>query len=272
MKKASDKQIVDTYKETKNIWEAGRRLGMHGGTVHERLRKLGVKLRNPKFTNEEFEYLRLHYNEYAGQDKLKELAIKMGRTVPFLCRKARLLGLTNRRRKRPDLSKWDSLTENEVARIFRKFQKTSLSLKRFARKNRYGANGLERVFRKYFPDEYAIAVEARQKKSTPYQLGRAFEYRVRDYFKNLGFFVLRSPQSRGVVDLIALKRGEILGIQCKRGSYLKTIEEGNTLYEFCQSVGIRAIVAGMPQSRGITFWEIIGIAKTKGQNKQIVTF
>lgn len=274
MKKASDKQIVDTYSETKNVWEVGKRLGMAGQTVHGRLRKLGVKLRNPKFTDEELEYLRLHYNEYAGQDKLKELATKMGRTIPFLCRKAGLLGLTNHRRKRPDIAKWSTITEEEARLIFEKFRKSSQDIKRFARRHKYGASGLDQTFRKFFPDEYEFVVGARKRKSSPYRLGRAFEYRVRDYLKKLNYFVLRSPQSKGPVDLIALKRGggEILGIQCKRGGYLKTIEEGNALYEFCQSIGARTIVAGMPQSRGIAFWEITGIAKAKGQNKQIVTF
>lgn len=272
MKKASDKQIVNTYNETKNIWKTSKRLGMAGQTVHERLKRLGIKLQNPKFTNEELEYLKLHYNEYAGLNNTKELATQMGRTVSFLCRKAKLFGLTNRHRKRPDIAKWSIMTEEEARPIFEKFRESSLDIKRFARRHRYGASGLDQTFRKFFPDEYEFTVGAKRRKGSPYRLGRAFEYRVRDYFKKLGYFVLRSPQSKGLIDLIAIKRGEILGIQCKRGSYLKTVEEGNILYQFCQSIGARTIVAGMPQSRGITFWEIIGIAEKKGQNKQIVTF
>jgi len=61
-----------------------------------------------------------------------------------------------------------------------------------------------------------------------YKKGRSFEYRVANHFRNLGYYVKRSYASKGVEDLIAIRRApvdavghvcmirsEVLLIQCK---------------------------------------------------------
>jgi Holliday junction resolvase len=48
-----------------------------------------------------------------------------------------------------------------------------------------------------------------------YRIGRAFEYRVRDHLEKGGYFVVRSAMSHGPVDLVGLKRGVVLLVQCK---------------------------------------------------------
>lgn len=50
---------------------------------------------------------------------------------------------------------------------------------------------------------------------TSYLRGRRFEWRVRDYLTMLGYFVVRSAGSRGPVDLVALRRGRVLLVQCR---------------------------------------------------------
>lgn len=57
-------------------------------------------------------------------------------------------------------------------------------------------------------------------KNTAYKKGRAFEYRVRNYYERLGYYVRRSYASKGIEDLIAIKArdpltSEVLLIQCK---------------------------------------------------------
>ena len=51
----------------------------------------------------------------------------------------------------------------------------------------------------------------------PYKKGRQFEYKVKKEFEKLGYFVVRSAGSRGIFDLIAIRKYEVLGIQCKLG-------------------------------------------------------
>lgn len=100
MQKASDQEIIEAYSKTKNVWKAAKLLNMCGQSVHERLLKLNVKLNYPKFSIEEKLILELEYSSYRDAGKLKELAIKLNRTVPFICRKAKELGLTDIRHKK----------------------------------------------------------------------------------------------------------------------------------------------------------------------------
>lgn len=57
----------------------------------------------------------------------------------------------------------------------------------------------------------------------PYARGRRFEYRTRDYLKRLGWFVVRQPRS-SFPDLIALKAGAILLVECKLDGHVPSTE------------------------------------------------
>jgi len=47
-----------------------------------------------------------------------------------------------------------------------------------------------------------------------YVKGRRFEYRVRDFFRKKGFVVIRAAQSKPI-DLVCLRRGETIFVECK---------------------------------------------------------
>jgi len=49
-----------------------------------------------------------------------------------------------------------------------------------------------------------------------YVKGRRFEYRVRDFFRKNGFVVIRAAQSKPI-DLVCLRRGEAIFVECKTG-------------------------------------------------------
>lgn len=51
--------------------------------------------------------------------------------------------------------------------------------------------------------------------ATAYRRGRTFEYQVRDALRKRGWVVMRSPQSRSAVDLIAMRPGRLAFFQCK---------------------------------------------------------
>jgi len=44
--------------------------------------------------------------------------------------------------------------------------------------------------------------------------GRRFEYQVRDFFRKNGFVVIRAAQSKPI-DLVCLRRGEAIFVECK---------------------------------------------------------
>ena len=64
---------------------------------------------------------------------------------------------------------------------------------------------------------------ATPRKCNPYRRGRMFEYRTRDYLRGFGWFVIRQPRS-AFPDLVALKNGTILLIECKLHGYLPSAE------------------------------------------------
>lgn len=101
-KKVNDEDIIKSYQKTKSVWKTAKEVGICGQTVHQRLVKLGINNHIRVFTKAEKEELkRVYKNEFLyGDSDLKELAKKLNRTVPFLSRQARKLGLTNNHRKR----------------------------------------------------------------------------------------------------------------------------------------------------------------------------
>ena len=99
-KKATDKEVLDAYKKTGNIWKAGELLSMAGQTVHDRLVKLGANKKINILTESDTNFLRNNYTAFRDSGDLETLAKMMGRTKQFICRKAKELGLTDRKHKR----------------------------------------------------------------------------------------------------------------------------------------------------------------------------
>jgi hypothetical protein len=95
IKKASDDDLIIAYAELDSVSLVGQRFGMTGSSVHERLVRLGVDTNANIFTEEDCDRLRRDYEIYVSQGRLNDLAIEMGRTRNFLCRKAKSLGLTD---------------------------------------------------------------------------------------------------------------------------------------------------------------------------------
>jgi len=74
-----------------------------------------------------------------------------------------------------------------------------------------------------------------------YRKGRRFEWQVRTLFEENGWVVLRTARSKPV-DLVALKNGNVLLIECKYGSRLR-IREKSKLIELAEIAGGQPILA-----------------------------
>lgn len=57
-----------------------------------------------------------------------------------------------------------------------------------------------------------------------YSRGANFERRVQKYLEKAGYFVIRSAGSHSLIDLVALKGGEVQLIQCKTDGALSVAE------------------------------------------------
>lgn len=90
---------------------------------------------------------------------------------------------------------------------------------------------------------------------TNYTRGRSFEYKVRNYFKDLGWVVVRSAGSKTKADLVAMKSGITLLVQCKRTGWPGP-KERLAFADTCHLAGCSGIVAqatrGKFHFRGIT--------------------
>jgi Holliday junction resolvase len=86
-----------------------------------------------------------------------------------------------------------------------------------------------------------------------YVKGRRFENYVRKKLEKAGYIVARSAGSKGPFDLVALRKGEILLIQCK----WRKSRVDNRLLEAASKAGGKAIVATHVKGR-VTLLEAAG--------------
>jgi len=63
---------------------------------------------------------------------------------------------------------------------------------------------------------------------------------------------MRSPMSRGLADLMAIKKGSSLLVQCKRGGY-ENFARQMKLMDLAESVGAVALIAFRPSPKEIGY-------------------
>lgn len=99
--------------------------------------------------------------------------------------------------------------------------------------------------------------------STNYQLGASFERRILADLAQRGYWVFRAAGSRGKADVLAIRPGSILLVQCKRNGSIPR-QEWNDLYALaCELAGgagpgsvVIPLLALMPGARGIAYREL----------------
>lgn len=101
--------------------------------------------------------------------------------------------------------------------------------------------------------------------SSNYEKGRALEHRVRAHLREEGFEVLRTAGSKSKVDLVALKQGQILFVQCKRSGALPPAE-WNALWDLALMVGAIPVLAEQ-LVRGRKYWRLTGRKDVPGKRQ-----
>ena len=249
-------EIKRAYDEYGSVWKAGAALGMSGQQVHKVLTDAGLINHINVFTDEERDRLIREYVTYRDAGQLQRLADDMGRTKHFICRQARALGLTNKAHERPYGAVWKYLTEDAAAVIWDTFKASSKNLGQFCDDAGYDDLGFSRCMKRHFGDEWEHVIEAKAGRQSKYRAGRQFEYRVRDDLRARGFWVLRSPASKSPVDLVAISKGRVVFIQCKRGGGI-SVAEWNAIYDLAESVDAEPVLASMPGYRGIKYQRML---------------
>lgn len=255
--RVADATLIESYTRLGSIHRVADEVGIGAGSVHERLIRLGAQRPINVFTQAEKDRLVRDYLLYRDLGQLSKLAVAMGRTVPFLARQARLLGLTDPARPKAWLAKWKNLTEEQVALLLDDFKRSRLGLGQYVAKHGIGVDGFAGAIKRYFPDEWDAVIESKAPRQSAYRLGRAVEYRVRDHLTRLGYFVLRSPASKSPLDLVAVRAGAVLFIQAKR-SLAFPPAEWNEFFDLAIGVGAIPVMAGQPAGRGLSYFRLTG--------------
>lgn len=93
---------------------------------------------------------------------------------------------------------------------------------------------------------------------TAYQVGKRFEDKTRNALRDDGYEVTRAAGSKSKLDLIALKPGQLLFVQCKATGVCGP-DEWDRLYELAGWVGAVPVLAvNGPKGRGVTLWWLKG--------------
>jgi Holliday junction resolvase len=156
---------------------------------------------------------------------------------------------------RPPVAQWaDTLPSAKAAKILEAFRKSRYGLGQFCKRLGYDVDQVHAAMRKHHGEAWDTLVASKgMKAENRYKAGRAFEYRVRDVLRPLGFFVQRSPGSKGAIDLLAVRDGLALMIQCKRGGACSP-KEWNALFDLATAHGCTPILASAELGKGATFW------------------
>lgn len=269
--KASDAEVLAAYEHSGSVQAAGKSLNMCGQSVYERLIRLGASTKINKFTEADRQRLRADYTKHRDTGTLRDLAAEMGRTVPFLSRQARALGLTNAAARLTGVGKLASLTDAELEAICEQFLRQSLTLAAWCRSTGYDDEALRRNVKKRLPGLWEQVSEKGRSsgKNRLYKNGRAFEYRIRDRLKSAGYFAMRSPGSVGPFDVLALRAGEIVMVECKLDGVCG-VAQWNRLYDFAASVGATPVLADGSVPGGRMF-RMTGRKTGSNQDRQPMT-
>lgn len=244
--------LVSAYQELGSVYAVGRRFGIHGSSVHERLVRHApglVKKPHRPWTPERLKRLAAEYERHADNGQLGLLAATLKMAKTEVCRKAGELGLTNGQRARPYLSVWKYMAEEDAAAVWKQFKASSLGLLAWCKRKGYDDLGFSRTMKQFFPDEWESVMEAKQPRTGLYRRGRALEYLVRDDLRKAGFFAQRSPASKTPIDVMGVRPGEVWFVQCKRNGALG-VAEWNDLFRVARGAGAVPVLATHEAGRG----------------------
>ncbi len=151
--KATTEEIVEAYKATGSVWAAGKRLGMAGQTVHERLTLLGYPFLSRNWTDAELDEMRALISQAVP---LGQVASRLGRPYAGVACKASELGIrsnqsASRQRKLPRGAGFDKATTRRHMKAISAYQG---KITQYARANGLAIEPLVQAIQKHCPDDW----------------------------------------------------------------------------------------------------------------------
>lgn len=153
--------------------------------------------------------------------------------------------------------KISDLSDNECRKLFEEFRDSKWNITQFCSRKELSPGAFSIWMRREYFTEWNAALEKKKPKTTGYQLGYSFERRVLSILEGMGYFVTRSSGSKGLADLVAVRKGSVLFVQCKRSGKIPS-SEWNALYELAIAHGADAVVADTSTGVGTNLRIITG--------------
>lgn len=152
------------------------------------------------------------------------------------------------------MGKIQSMSDLDARKLFDQYCNGSLSLDAFAFQKEISPSALRKLFKTRWPDELSHMIDKhRAAINITYRRGRQFEYATMRDLEKKGYWCLRSPASKGVADVVAIKTGEILLVQCKSGNGKLPKNERMGLVDEALSIGAIPLLACRPKRGEIKY-------------------
>jgi Holliday junction resolvase len=115
------------------------------------------------------------------------------------------------------------------------------------------------------------AVVDRSKNRTNGARGASFERKVADLLESDGYLVIRAAGSHGAADLVALKLGQVLFVQCKLNGRCDP-SEWNEFFRLAAQVGALPLIAYRPGRQGVAYRLLTGPKDVAGKRSPAVSW
>lgn len=167
--RVTNEEIVVAYQATGSVWKAGKRLGICGQSVHERLVAIGHPLASRRWTEEEeTELLSLVESKVTAG----EIAQRLGRSFASVTCKLSELGKRGYKATPPKkIPRGAGFDKVSVANHLRVLEATDTPVTRYCRANGMSVDNFVAAAQRHFPDRWKAICAARSpipEKQCPY--------------------------------------------------------------------------------------------------------
>jgi 5-methylcytosine-specific restriction endonuclease McrA len=144
----STEDIVSAYRETGSVWKAGKKVGLAGQTVHERLVSIGYPMRGRKWTSGEVAELRSLIDSCLP---MSEIAQRLGRPFGSVAVKASQLGLRVRRQPATVIPRGAGYDKQAMTKHLKALESYSGSLTQYVRSVGLHVDPFVKAMQRHFP-------------------------------------------------------------------------------------------------------------------------
>lgn len=150
--RVTNEEIIAAYKDTGSVWKAGKRLGVAGQSVHERLVALNYPINGRKWSDDEVEELLALTGEGIT---VGEVAMRLGRTFAAVTCKLNELGVkgygVRRKYKIPKGAGYDKVS---IDKHLRSIEASGIQPTRYCRAHGLNIDSLAHAAQKHFMDRW----------------------------------------------------------------------------------------------------------------------